>query len=224
MEEATGLTKFVMGVIDTVQPDYGDVARHIDDLRRAHPSLTQGELAEKWADRICWRYASEGAVTALPGAIPGLGTATQVAVEAGAISADLAYMVRCMAGMVIGVGQIYQRDVEASFNQDLVRVLGLWCGVLSLGKEATLRVAKKVAIAQFNKIPAQVFRRINQRVATTIVTKYGTKRGGIALGRLVPFGVGALVGGGFNLATMKAFKGHAINYYQTEDGVIIEND
>jgi hypothetical protein len=80
-----------------------------------------------------------------------------------------------------------------------------------------------VAIAQFKKIPAKVFQRINQKVGTTIVAKYGTKRGGIAVGRLVPFGVGALVGGGFNLATMKAFKQHAISYYQTEDGVIIEN-
>lgn len=224
MTEATGLTKFVMGLIETVQPDYSDIARHIADLRKAHPTLTQGELAEKWADRICWRYASEGAVTALPGAIPGLGTATQVAVEAGAISADLAYMIRCIAGMVIGVGQIHERDVEASFNQDLVRVLGLWCGVLSLSKEATIRIAKKVAIAQFNKVPAKVFQRINQKVATTIVTKYGTKRGGVALGRLIPFGVGAVVGGGFNLATMKAFKHHAISYYQVEDGVIVEVD
>jgi hypothetical protein len=222
MTEATGLTKFVTGMIETVQPDYSDVARHIADLGQAHPTLTKAELAEKWADRICWRYASEGAVTALPGAIPGLGTAAQVAVEAGAISADLAYMLRCMAGMVIGVGQVYGRDVEASFNQDFVRVLGLWCGVLSLSKEATVRLAKKVAIAQFNKIPAQVFKRINQRVGTTIVAKYGTKRGGIALGRLVPFGVGAVVGGAFNLTTMKAFKLHAINYYQTDDGVIIE--
>ncbi len=223
MKEPTGLTKFVMGVIETVQPDNEDVARHIADLRKAHPSLSTDQLAEKWADQICWRYASQGAVTALPSAIPGLGTATQVAIEAGAISADLAYMLRCMGGMVIGVGQIYQRDVEASFNQDLVRVLGLWCGVLSLTRQGAVRIAEKVAIAQFKKIPAKVFQRINQKVGTTIVAKYGTKRGGIAVGRLVPFGVGALVGGGFNLATMKAFKQHAIRYYQTEDGVIIEN-
>jgi hypothetical protein len=68
-----------------------------------------------------------------------------------------------------------------------------------------------------------VFKRINRKVATTIVAKYGTKRGGIAVGRLIPFGVGALVGGGFNLATMKAFKKSAINYYRTEDGIIVEN-
>jgi len=222
MSEESVLTTFVLKAIETLQPDSDDVARHISYLRIAHPSIAKDDLAHKWADRICWRYASQGAVTALPGAIPGLGTVTQIGIEAGAISADLAYMLRCMAGMAIGVGQIYERDIDASFNQDFVRVLGLWCGVLSLGKEATVRVSTKVAIAQFKRVPGEVFKRINQKVGTTIVTKYGTKRGGIAVGRLVPFGVGAVVGGGFNLATMKGFKKAAIDYYKTDGGILFE--
>jgi hypothetical protein len=222
MPKESLLTTVVMKAIATLQPNAVDVARHIDDLRNAHPTLSKDALATKWANKICWRYASEGAVSALPGAIPGWGTSAQVAIEAGAISADLAYMLRCMAGLTIGVGLIYERDTEASFNQDFVRVLGLWCGVLSIGKEATLRVASKVAIAQFKRVPAVVFQKINQRVGVTIVTKYGTKRGGIAFGRLVPFGVGAVVGGGFNLATMKGFKKAAVSYYKTDDAVLLE--
>lgn len=223
MPDQTTISSLVLKAIDTLQPDHADVVRHITDLRNAHPSLSKDKLASKWADTIAWRYATEGAVTALPGAIPGLGTAVQVGVEAGAISADLAYMLRCMAGMTIGVGVIYGRDTEASFHQDFIRVLGLWCGVLSLGKETTVRIASKVAIAQFKRVPAEVFKRINRKVGTTIVTKYGTKRGSISVGRLIPFGVGAVVGGGFNLATMKGFKKAAINYYRTENAVLLEN-
>jgi hypothetical protein len=216
------LLKIVTTLIDTIRPNATDVARHISDMRKAHPALTNDELAEKWANEICWRYASEGAVTALPGAIPGFGTIAQIGIEGVAISADLTYMIRCMAGVVIGVGQIYGRDTEASFNQDFVRVLGLWCGVLQITKEAAVATAKKVAIAQFKKVPAEIFKRINRKVGTTIVTKYGTKRGGIAVGRLIPCGVGAVVGGGFNLATMKAFKKSAITYYKTSDAILIE--
>ncbi len=223
MSDQSLVTTAVLKIISAVEPKYEDVHRHIVDLRQAHPTLSNQKLAEKWADRICWRYASEGAATALPGVIPGLGTGAQIAIESGAISADLAYMFRCMAGMSIGIGIIYKRDVEASFNQDFVRVLGLWCGVLSLGKEATVRIASKVAIAQFKKVPAEIFKKINTKVGATIVTKYGTKRGGVAIGRLVPFGVGALVGGGFNLATMKGFKRSAIKYYSTDDAVLYES-
>ncbi|MEN3111149.1 hypothetical protein ACFONG_04735 [Uliginosibacterium paludis] len=215
---------WMLKLLDALQPDHDDVARHLADLKAAHPGLGAHALAEKWADRICWRYASEGAATALPGSIPGLGTATQFGIEASAISADLAYMLRCMAGLTIGVGQIFERDTRASFNQDFIRVLGLWCGVLTLGKEATVRMASKIAIARFNRVPAEVFKRINIRVGTTIVTKYGTRRGGIAVGRLVPFGVGALIGGGFNLVTMKGFKAAAIRYYRTDEAVLYERE
>ncbi len=223
MSDESALTRFVLKAIETLRPDHEDVARHISDMRAAHPSLSKDDLAGKWADKICWRYASEGALTALPGSIPGIGTWVQVGVEATAISADLAYMLRCMAGMAIGVGYIYDRDVDASFHQDFVRVLGMWCGVLSIGKEATVRVASKVAIAQFKRVPAEVFKRINMKVGTTIVTKYGTKRGGISIGRLIPFGVGAVVGGGFNLATMKGFKIASIKYYKTDDVLLYES-
>jgi hypothetical protein len=47
---------------------------------------------------------------------------------------------------------------------------------------------------------------MNQKVGVTIVTKYGAKRGGLAVGRRIRFGIGALVGGGSNLATMKGIK------------------
>lgn len=208
-----------MRIIETVQPNVDDTKRNVEDLRSANPKLSNDELAHKWSDKICQRFMSEGAVTALPGSIPGIGTGYQIGIEATAITTDLAYMIRCMAGLTIGVGLIYGRDVEASFNQDFIRVLGLWCGVLSLGKSATSRVAQKVAIAQFKKVPAEIFKRINRKVGTTIVTKYGTKRGGVAVGRLVPFGVGALIGGGFNLWTMKDFKKKAIAYYSVEDSL-----
>ena len=222
MADESALQQAFMWLTETVQPSRDALIQEIGEFRTAHPDWDRDRLAAKWANRICWLYAGEGAATALPGAVPGLGTLAQVGVEGVAISADLAYMLRCMAGMCMGIGHIYHRDLDAPFNQEFVRVLGLWCGVLSLSKEATARVATKVAIAQFKKVPGEVFKRINRKVGTTLVTKYGTKRGGIAVGRLIPFGVGTLVGGGFNLATMKGFKAAALRYYGSEDGVMSE--
>lgn len=123
--------------------------------------------------------------------------------------------------MTCGVGLICGRDIESSFNQEFVKTLGLWCGVLTPAKEATLRIASKVAVARFKSVPGKVFQKINQRVGTTILTKYGTKRGGIAVGRLIPFGIGALVGGGFNLATMKGFKVAAIRHFRMKDDTVL---
>jgi len=197
----------------TFSPKFESIQRDIEDFRKAHPDKTTEQLAEKYGDSICWKYCSVGAASALPSTIPGLGTAAQIATEAGSISTDLALMLRWMGSMTYGIGLLYDRDIKTNFNQDYVKVLGLWCGVLKSAEGATKRVATKVAISQFNKVPGKIFQKINQKVGTTILTKYGTKRGGIAVGKLVPCGVGVLVGGSFNLATMKAFKKKAIAHF-----------
>jgi hypothetical protein len=44
---------------------------------------------------------------------------------------------------------------------------------------------------------------INSVLGRNFVTKYGTKQGVIVLGRVVPFGIGAVIGGGAN-ATVAA--------------------
>ena len=215
-------TGIILKLVNTVAPPFEEIRRDIVDFKKANRRLSTEQLANDYADSICWKYASVGAASALPGVIPGLGTSAQIAIEGASISADLAMMLRWMASMTCGVGLICGRDIESSFNQEFVKTLGLWCGVLTPAKEATVRIASKVAVAQFRKhVPGKVFQKINQRVGTTILTKYGTKRGGVAVGRLIPFGIGALVGGGFNLATMKGFKGAAIRHFRMEEDTVL---
>lgn len=218
MSESPLAAQAISRMLATLTPDRKRIERDVEDFRRAHPHWGREKIASKWADRACWIYAGQGAASALPGAIPGPGTAAQIAIEGGAISADLALMIRLMSGMTMGVGLIYERDIESDFNTEFVRVMGLWCGTLVMGREAAVRVGTKVAAAQFNRrVPAEVFKRINRRVGATIVSKCSTRRGAIAVGRLVPMGVGAAIGGGFNLASMKGFKKAAIHYFQTEE-------
>ena len=130
-EKESLIQRAFLALTETVKPDDGKIRTALDDYRKAHPKWSKDRLAEKWADRACWLYASEGAVSALPGAIPGIGTAVQAAIEAGMISADLAYMIRCMAGMVAGIAMVYDRDLRSYFNQEFVKVLGL-CAACSI--------------------------------------------------------------------------------------------
>ena len=206
-------TNAVIQLTKSLSPPFNEIKRGIADYKKAHKGQTELELANGYGNNICWKYASVGFASALPSVIPGLGTATQVAIESGAITTDVALMLRFMGTMTTGIGIIFERDVETSFNQDYIKVLGLWCGVLKAAEQASRRIATKVAVAQFKKVPGKIFLKINQKVGTTIVTKYGTKRGGIALGRLIPFGVGASIGGVYNLVVMKSFKNKAIQFF-----------
>ncbi len=212
-----GAETIIMKITTSLTPSFDAIRQDIEDFKKANKDKSIDYLADNYGNKICWKYASVGAASALPSIIPGLGTAAQIATEAGTISADLALMLRWMGSMTVGIGMIYDRDVESNFNQEFVKVLGLWCGALKSAEEATKRVGTKIAIAQFKKVPSEIFKKINKKVGTTIVTKYGTKRGGIAIGKLVPFGVGAIVGGSFNLATMKTFKKKSIKFFSLSD-------
>ena len=207
----------IVKLTQTLTPPYEEIKRDVNDFRKAHHAMTANELANAYGNRICWKFTSVGVLSALPSIIPGPGTGVQIAMEGGAISADLALMLRWMGSLTCGIGHIYARDMTTNFNQDYVKILGLWCGVLKTAEQATKRVATKVAVSQFKKVPGKIFTKINQKVGTTIVTKYGAKRGGIAIGRLIPFGVGAIVGGTYNSVTMKTFKKKAIFYFASDN-------
>jgi hypothetical protein len=213
LEPQNRLERLVTRYVESLQPSPARIRLSVSRLQRTQPHLSAHALAEHWSERVCRRYAAEGAATALPAVIPGLGTSAQLALEGGTIAADLTYMLHCMADIVMGVGHIFGREVEHPFNEEFVRVLGIWCGALSLGKEAARRVGTKVATAPIKHLPGELFKRLNPRVGEGIVANLGIRRGSIALGRLIPFGIGALVSGGFNYATMRGFKKTTIEYY-----------
>ena len=201
-------------LIQSVAPKFSDIADDIEDLRDSHKGKSKKELALIYCNRIRQKYTSIGVASALPSAIPGLGTAAQIAIEGLTISADLLLMLRWMAATCVGVAIIYNKDMKNAFNLEFITILGVWCGVVKITKEATARVATKIAVVQFNKnVSGKMLSKVNQKIGTTILTKYGTKRGGIALGKLIPFGIGSMVAGTFNFVTMTNFRDAAIDYY-----------
>ncbi|MBT0813111.1 hypothetical protein KIH41_17615 [Litoribacter ruber] len=215
----------LMKVVNSVAPSFESIRAEINELKIANPSKNQNELAKIYGKKIKRKYTSVGVASALPSVIPGFGTAAQIAIEAGTISADLALMFRWMASTCYGTALIYDKDIEQDFNQEFVKILGIWCGVVKGAKTATVRVGTKIAVAQFNRhVPAKIFMKINQRVGTTILTKYGTKRGGIAVGKLIPFGVGATIVGAFNYTIMNKFSKDSISYYGSFEEYIVEEN
>jgi hypothetical protein len=205
----------LLTIVNAVSPSFDSIKTEIAELKKSYPNKTKDELADLFGNRLRKKYTSVGLASALPSVIPGIGTAVQIATELTTISGDLALMLRWMASNCYGIALIYDKDINAEFNQEFVRVLGVWCGVIQSAKVVSTKIATKVAVVQFNKnVSGKVLQKINQRVGTTILTKYGAKRGGIAIGKLIPFGIGALIGGGFNYHTMNQFKKSAIEYFK----------
>lgn len=218
MEEKLPPSKFdLLTIVNFVSPSLDEIKMEIDELKRSHPKLNNLELSQKYSKRIIKNYTSLGIASALPSVIPGIGTIGQIAIEGTTVTADLTVMLRLMAKICYGIGVINDKDMEQGFNQDFIYILGIWSGVILSTKVAVEKIGTKIAIAQFNRnVSGQMLQKINRRVGTTLLTKWGTKRGGIALGKLIPFGIGATVGGGFNYYTMSGFSKAAIKHYESQ--------
>ncbi len=200
-------------LINKLAPDSKKVGEWVAELKRENPDLSRDELAEYIGDQIIWDYTKQGAALAIPGTIPGLGTLVQIATEAGTGSLDIALMVRNQAYLVFAIGHCFGIKGREILIQDILICIGLWTNALVLSKSGFVRIGTKVIEANFKKrFPGKILQAINKKVGTTVLTKYGTKRGGIAIGKLIPFGGGVVVGGGFNYIMMKRFKTSSIKY------------
>jgi hypothetical protein len=201
-------------LIQKVMPPFATVEAEISRLRSSNPKATPAQLAEILLKNTRRKYTSVGVATALPGVIPGLGTAAQIAIEAGAVSADVLLMLRYMASLCYGTALIFGTDIKDDFESHFTIVLGIWAGVAEAG-EAAAATKGKISVNHFDKhIADRIRNRMNQKIGRKLITKYGFKRGGVALGTLVPFGIGAAVGGTFNYYTLNRFGKSAIGYFK----------
>ena len=208
---------FIYNLISSLAPEPEKVAAWIHSLREENPALHNDDLADFVGDKIVWTYTSQGAALALPGAIPGLGTIVQASTEIGMATADIALMIRNQSYLVFALGSIYGFHSRETLIQDTLICIGLWTNALSMTKSGAIRIGTKIVEANFKKhFPGKLLQVINRKVGTTVLTKYGTKRGGVALGKLIPFGVGVLIGGGFNYLTMKNFKRRTVDYFSAK--------
>lgn len=205
---------FLAAVIRKLAPEPQKVRDWVREVKRENPTLSNDEIAEYLSDRIVWLYTSQGAALALPGAIPGFGTIAQIGVELSSVGADVTLMIRNQTYLVFAIAECYGYKGRETLIQDSLICMGLWTNALTLTKTGAIKLGTKVVEANFKKrFSAEIFKAINKKVSTTILTKYGTKRGGVVVGKLIPFGVGVIVGGGFSYLTMKNFGGSTRKYY-----------
>lgn len=210
---------FLLLLIEALAPDPEKVREWVHELRHENPELSREELAEFICDRIVWLYTGQGAALALPGAVPGLGTLVQLGVEVTTVGADVSLMVRNQTYLTFAIAECYGRKGREILIQDALICMGLWTNAVTLTKAGVVKLGAKVLDANFKKrFPAAILQAINRKVGTTVLTKYGTKRGGVAIGKLIPFGVGVAVGGGFSYLTMKRYGNKTREYFSLKHG------
>jgi hypothetical protein len=184
------------------------------DKARLTAASTTGSVEERVAQvrRVYAReLATVGAAAGGTAALPAVGTAGVLATTV----AEFGYFTMRIADLILAIAAIHGHT-EATVEQRRAWVLSIMAfgdGAASGFTKVAGELGKGLGEKLTRRISAESLMRINKTVGRTIVTKYGTKRGAIALGRALPFGIGAVIGGTANYASARVIASQANRFF-----------
>ncbi|MCM1565869.1 MAG: hypothetical protein NC238_07940 [Dehalobacter sp.] len=175
-----------------------DIIKRVAKLKRKKSSLSNEEIARiliKKKSRWC---AAAGALTALPGAVPVLGTL--VAIIAGTIL-DITAMGFFITEMILEVAAAYNRDLDKEgTSREAVWVLVSAVGAGAASKGLTGMTVRRLSGRAFNRLIEQALLALGIRASQRTIL------------RIIPV-IGMFIAGGVNLYTCKKVGDFVIKYY-----------
>lgn len=167
-----------------------------------------------------------GAATGAVAATPGLGTSA----AASALLADVAWLALRATDLIMAIGAA-NGHTEATLEERRAWVLA----VLAFGETASeefdglveavdieivpdhdrLRdgLGRAAGLAGGDALTVDTLRRVNASLAKQVVVRYGSRRGAITLGKLLPFGIGAAWGGASTWGLIRAVGRNAERFF-----------
>lgn len=172
------------------------VAGYLARVRRRRPELSPAEVVAMLERRYLTAVVGTGAASGGAATLPGVGTATSLASGA----AEIAAFVSTTAMYVLALAEIYDVPTE---DPQVRRALVLTVLLGELGETALAGgeiEAKHWARVLGRNASKDTARALNARVTHLFMARFGAKQGALAVGRALPFGIGAGVGAAGNAA------------------------
>lgn len=169
----------------------GRAAARTARIRRAHPGASPADVIALLERDYRRQVRGVSALVGLSAAVPGVGTGVAVALTV----ANVGTYLRASTTFVAAVTQVHGIPVA-----DVARRRGLALGAL-LGADGARAVQGQLGVRSLywgrgllTRLPLGTVRMVNRGLARRVVGALGAKGGVLALGRLAPFGVGAVIG------------------------------
>ena len=176
--------------------------------RLRHPEMAPKDLARLIVYQRSRMAAMGGAVSALPGAFPGVGTAAEI----GAGLADTAALIYAEVALILALAAAFDHDLEAHDvrSADVRIVLALGSGVAKFGKRGVELADGEPLDPHARTLSEDV----NRELGAMVVKRTARRRARTLLGREIPFGVGVAIGAGANFKVMRHTGRTALRYYE----------
>lgn len=196
------LRAFLNKMFASIEKFNSDIARiSIAHYRASHPEATPQDVLDHIERLFITSSACSGGSVGAVASIPGVGTASAVALS---VAEQFAF-VEAVVFYIVTRAELHGLPAD-----DLVRRRTLILTVMlgetgeTLLSTAVPRISQHWAKAILTRIPASSLRALNSVLGRNMITKYGTKQGVIVLGRAIPFGIGAILGGTLGALSARA--------------------
>ncbi|MFC9832479.1 hypothetical protein ACFVKB_01420 [Rhodococcus sp. NPDC127530] len=176
------------------------VAKYVEWVRRSHPGESPAQIVERMEKMFLLAVTGSGSAVGATAAIPGVGTVASIA----AVGAESAFFLEAAALLTLAVASVH--GISAADHQQrraLVLSVALGESGMEIVQKATGVTAKNWASAITSRIPGPTMKGMNSTLVRKFITKYAARRSALVLGKLVPAGIGAAIGGAGNRAIGK---------------------
>jgi hypothetical protein len=170
------------------------ITAYVDRLRRHNPDATPADIVKKLEKHYLAAVMASGAAVGSAAAFPGIGTLAAMSAVAG----ETVVFLEATAVYALALAEAY--GIPADHRE---RRRALVLGVL-VGEESKRAVADLIGPGRTSgawisdgaaTLPLPAVSQLNSRLLRYFVKRYTLKRGAIAFGKLLPVGIGAVVGG-----------------------------
>jgi hypothetical protein len=191
-------TRALAQVIERSSRMQGPAAQaYVARLRRLHPAAGPAEIAFKLEKRYLAALTASGAAVGSAATFPGVGTLAALSAGAG----ETVFFLEATALYVLATAEVY--GIPADHHE---RRRALVLAVL-VGDDSKRAIGELIGPGRTNggwlaegmaSLPMSTLARLNTRMLKYAVKRYAMRRGALMVGKMLPVGVGAAIGGAGN--------------------------
>jgi len=170
------------------------ITAYVDRLRQHSPDAVPADVVKKLEKHYLAAVMASGAAVGSAAAFPGIGTLVALSAVAG----ETAVFLEATAVYVLALADVYGIPADHRERRRAL-VLAVLVGDESKHAVADLLGPGRTSGAWLSDgaatLPLPAVSQLNSRLLRYFVKRYTLKRGAIAFGKLLPVGIGAVVGG-----------------------------
>ena len=177
------------------------VLAHIRSIRRQHPNASPAEVVHILERRYLAAVTAGGAAVGASAVIPGVGVGVSMALS----GVETAGFLEASALFAQSVAELHGVAVDDPVRaRTLVMTMMLGTGGADLIRQLAAQAAGGAARPAFwgelvtSTLPFGIMNQVADRVRSAFVRRIAAAAGACALGRAIPFGIGAAIGGAGN--------------------------